>query len=306
MKKIDIHIHVTGYPRDLQPPIYGTQNKYWPRTEEIIPMLDEAGIEKAVILPLSSPEGRDLLITTEDAAISAREHPDRFFWFCNPDPRMVTNSEKTDFSYYLDFYKKCGAKGVGEVTANLYADSTLMDNFFFHCAETDMPVLIHISPAPGVGYGIVDDRGLYRIEKMLKKYPRLKIIGHSQPFWSEISADNTEATRNSYPTGKVIEGRLHKLLRDYENLYCDLSAGSGLNAMIRDEDHALRFLDEFQDKVMFATDICSAQNTHHLSISRFYDRLRNENRISENSYRKICRENAIRILKLDIAGQEKP
>jgi predicted TIM-barrel fold metal-dependent hydrolase len=180
-----------------------------------------------------------------------------------------------------------------------------MDNFFFHCAETDMPVLIHISPALGAGYGIVDDLGLHRIEKMLKKYPGLKIIGHSQPFWSEISGDNTEALRNSYPPGKVIEGRLHKLLRDHENLYCDLSAGSGLNAMTRDEDHALRFLDEFQDKIMFATDICSAQNTHHLSISRFYDRLLNENLLSETIYRKICRENAIRILKLDTGEQKK-
>jgi predicted TIM-barrel fold metal-dependent hydrolase len=161
-----------------------------------------------------------------------------------------------------------------------------------------MPVLIHISPALGEGYGIVDDLGLCRLEKMLKKYPKLRIIGHSQPFWSEISGDNTESLRNRYPAGKVTQGRLHKLLRDYEHLYGDLSAGSGLNAMTRDEDHALRFLEEFQDKLMFATDICSAQNTHHLAISRFYDRLHEGKLISEQIYRKICRDNAIRILKL--------
>lgn len=299
MKKIDIHIHITGYPRKLQAPVFGTKDTYWPLAEEILPMLDEAGIEKAVILPLSSPEGRDILITTEDAALTAEKYKDRFFWFCNPDPRMGNNSARTDFSYYLDFYKSCGAKGVGEVTANLYADGVLMDNFFYHCAETDMPVLIHISPAIGEGYGLVDDLGLYRLEKMLKKYPGLRIIGHSQLFWSELSRDNTESTRSGYPTGKVIEGRLHKLLRDYEYLYGDLSAMSGLNAMTRDEDHALRFLEEFQDKLMFATDICSPQNTHHLAISWFYDRLLGENLISEQIYRKICRDNAVRILKLE-------
>jgi predicted TIM-barrel fold metal-dependent hydrolase len=299
MKKIDIHVHVTGYPRKLQPPNYGTRDQYWPLAKEIIPMLDEAEIEKAVILPLSSPESRDILITTEDAALTAKKHKDRFFWFCNPDPRMGNNSASTDFSYYLDFYKSRGAKGVGEVTANLYADEALMDNFFYHCAETDMPVLIHISPAIGEGYGIVDDLGLYRLEKMLKKYPKLRIIGHSQPFWSELSGDNTESTRNGYPTGKVTEGRLHKLLRDYAYLYCDLSAMSGLNAMTRDEDHALRFLEEFQEKLMFATDICSPQNTHHLAISRFYDRLYSEKLINEQIYRKICRDNAIRVLKLE-------
>jgi predicted TIM-barrel fold metal-dependent hydrolase len=211
---------------------------------------------------------------------------------------MGTNSARTDFSYYLDFYKRCGAKGVGEVTANLYTDGPLMDNFFYHCAETDMPVIIHISPAVGEGYGIVDDLGLGRLEKMLKKHPKLKIIGHSQPFWSEISGDTTESMRNTYPAGKITGGRLHALLRDYEHLYCDLSAGSGLNAMTRDEDHALRFLEEFQDKLMFGTDICSVQNTHHLALSRFYDRLYDGKLISEQIYRKICRDNAIRILKL--------
>ena len=66
---------------------------------------------------------------------------------------------------------------------------------------------------------------------MLAKYPNLTVIGHSQPFWSEISADVTEKNRNSYPKGKVIPGRTVELFRKYPNLYGDLSpsAGSGFN-----------------------------------------------------------------------------
>jgi predicted TIM-barrel fold metal-dependent hydrolase len=130
-------------------------------------------------------------------------------------------------------YKEMGAKGIGEVTASIYMDDPRADNLFGCCAELDMPVTIHVSIEPD-SYGIADDLGLPRLEKILKKYPKLKLLGHSQVFWSEISADNNEDIRNTYPTGKVTEGRVAQLLRAYPNLYCDLSAGSGANAFMRD------------------------------------------------------------------------
>jgi predicted TIM-barrel fold metal-dependent hydrolase len=37
-------------------------------------------------------------------------------------------------------------------------------------------------------------------------------------------------------------------------MYGDLSAGSGLNALSRDEDHARQFLARHQDKLMFGSD----------------------------------------------------
>ena len=101
---------------------------------------------------------------------------------------------------------------------------------------------IHVSPRPNFNYGIVDEIGLPRIERVLKKFPDLKLIGHSQPFWAEMSADLTEETRNAYPTGKVTPGRLVQLMHECENLYCDLSAGSGGNALMRDPEHAVQFL----------------------------------------------------------------
>ena len=304
VKKIDIHVHATSWTKEIQPPYYVTKS-YKPNEEELLLMLDQAGIEKAILLSLCSSECGNLIITSEDAYNIAKNYGNRFYWFCGIDPRQISNSENADLGYLIMHYKNLGAKGVGELIANLYVDEPLMDNLFYHCQECDMPVIIHISPPPKKAgqatgcYGIIDDLGLPRLEKILKKYPKLKVIGHSQPFWSEISADVTEETRNTYPSGKVKEGRLFKLLRDYENLYCDLSANSGLNAMERDKESAVKFLNEFSDKVMFGTDICAPENNHHLAISDFYDELYEQGLISELVYKKICRENAIRILKLD-------
>ena len=44
------------------------------------------------------------------------------------------------------------------------------------------------------------------------------------------------------------------MLSDYPNFFGDMSAGSGLNALTRDEDHARGFLERHQDKLMFGSD----------------------------------------------------
>ena len=58
-----------------------------------------------------------------------------------------------------------------------------------------------------------------------------------------------------YPTGAVTRGGItDRLLSDYPNMYGDLSAGSGLNALLRDEDHAREFLKRHQDRLVFGSD----------------------------------------------------
>ena len=165
-------------------------------------------------------------------------------------------------------------------------------------AQIDFPVTIHISPRPNYNYGIVDDIGLPRLEKMLKKHPDVKILGHSQPFWAEMSADLTEDMRNDYPKGKVTEGRLPKLMREYGNLYCDLSAGSGANALMRDPEYAARFMEEFADRILYACDFCTITNAHQFAFNDFLDQMVTDGMLSEENYRKIVRGNAERLLKL--------
>jgi len=157
-------------------------------------------------------------------------------------------------------------------------------------------VLIHLAPKPNGYYGIVDDLGLPRIEKMLKKYPDLQIIGHSQVFWSEISADNTEELRGGYPKGKVTDGTIARLMREYGNLTCDLSAGSGSNAMMRDPEYAARFMEEFADRIYYGTDIGSINCTFQYMFDEFLTGMVEKNMLSQTNYEKIIRRNAEKLL----------
>ena len=110
----------------------------------------------------------------------------------------------------------------------------------FQAAEKlGMPILFHMSPQEGYEYGIVDEPGLPMLEEALEKYPGLKFIGHSQPFWHEISQDAKPdlKSRMEWGRGPVREGgRLVCLMRNYKNLYADLSANSGGCAIMRDAE----------------------------------------------------------------------
>ena len=69
----------------------------------------------------------------------------------------------------------------------------------------------------------------------------------------------TVADHCAYPSYPIKEeGAVPKLFRRYKNLWGDLSAGSGYNALARDVDYAVKFLNEFQDRLCFGTDICYA------------------------------------------------
>ena len=293
MKKIDVHIHTSMWEKaQIQP------GAILASPEEIRQSYRELDIEKGFLLPLISPEYRFCIQTNEETEYLADKYSDLFYWFCNVDPRMGHNTPKSDLSYFLDHYKNRGAIGVGEVTANLYADDPLIDNLFYHCQECDMPVTIHIAHQKYDCYGIIDELGLPGLERLLKKYPKVKILGHSPCFWNEIGDNATEENRKGYVTGKVNDGTIVRLMREYPNLYCDLSAGSGYTAMSRDSDFSYRFIEEFSDRLMYGTDICQPfQKTY---LAAWLDESFEKGCISEENYRKICRENAIRIFNLDL------
>lgn len=301
IKKIDIHSHATLFPEYFPP--YRDEAHGNPRmvsAEELIDMYDQLGIEKSVLLPISSPEGQMSVLSSESCKYLTVKYPDRFFWFCNVDPRAHQNTPTSDLVYLLEHYKSLGAKGLGELTANLYVDDPKLENLFTACEICDMPITIHIAPKANVDYGIYDDVGLPRIEKVLANHPKLKLIGHSQAFWAEISGDLKPEERGIYPTGKVTEGgSIVRLMRKYPNLYCDLSAGSGSNALMRDPEFAARFIEEFSDRLMYACDICTVHCEFTFVFRDFLYKMYDDGMLSEENYRKLARENAIRILKLD-------
>ncbi len=294
-KKIDIHAHVTPYKQYAMP--NRATGCSMVDSGELLGFYDRLNIEKGILLPTCSAAGLYEVRTNGEIKSVVDRHPDRFHWFCYVDPQTGANDPKEDLSYFLEFYKRLGAIGVGELSSQLPLDDPLVDNLFSHCEACSLPVTIHLAPisAKYGYYGLQDDLGLPRLEKMLKKHKDLKILGHSQLFWAEISADVTEESRTGYPAGKVREGRIAELLRDYPNLYCDCSATSGANAFQRDPEYAARFLEEFSDRVLYGCDICAVCNTFPFSFDAFLDRMVAEGMIREEVYYRLVRGNAERL-----------
>jgi hypothetical protein len=49
-------------------------------------------------------------------------------------------------------------------------------------------------------------------------------------------------------------GRCDELLGTYDNLYADISMGSGFNAITRDVEYSQGFLERHHEKLLFGTD----------------------------------------------------
>jgi len=195
---IDIHTHTA---EKRHPKLQRPDGSHNPTPERLIEMMDASGIDKAVILSGVSPEYRYTIIPPEEILRIAEKYPDRFIPFCNIDPRYLTNSTQANFRPLIEVYKELGCKGIGEYIPNIPFDDPLNMNFFQYAEESGLPLTFHIAPKQGGYYGCVDDIGLPRMEKVLKAFPGLTLLGHSQPFWAEISMDVSEENRNSYPKG---------------------------------------------------------------------------------------------------------
>ncbi len=291
---IDVHGHTRMFPG---PPREEGGKTTYTMPEDLIKRHDEVGIEKAILLPGVSPDCVLEVQAVEEIIEICRKYPDRFVPFCNLDPRAITNSPDAPLGDILGHYRDAGCKGIGEVTANLPFGDLMVQNLFKHAQELELPLTFHISTKIGGTYGLYDDPGLPQLERSLRTFPELKFFGHSQAFWAEMAPLATPADRDEYPNYPVKEeGVIPKLFRRYPNLYGDLSANSGCNALARDPDYAAKFLDEFQDRLMFGTDICIPGTPTPLVDLLL--KFREEKRISEEIFQKVARENVIRLLDL--------
>ncbi len=295
---IDIHTHTA---RRRPPAVARPNGCCYPTPESLIRMLDANGIDRAVVFSMVSPECRYTLVPPEETLAICAEWPERLIPFCNLDPRFLTNSPRADFRPLLNAYRALGCKGLGEYIPNLPFDDPLNLNLFMQCEELGFPVLFHLAPALGGYYGLYDAPGLPRLENVLRACPRLVFLAHSQVFWAEIAplADASPEARHGYPKGPVREGgRVVELMRRYPNLHGDLSAGSGLNALTRDAGFGLAFLEEFQDRLYFGTDIAS--DPQEPACVPYFRKLKDERLISDEAFEKITWRNAARLLGLAI------
>lgn len=294
VKKIDMHVHASESMWPMMP------GRRWITPEEILTIYERIGVEKGVLLPSILNEYYWQISSNYEIKQIVDKYPERFTWFCNIDPRQGFHSEDSDFTEYIGVCKANGARGVGEICGNLYFDDPLVLNLLRQCEQCEMPVIFHIG-FKGGDYGLVDEMGLPRLEKVLQMFPKLTFLGHSQKFWAEISGDLKEEERGGSPTGKVVPGgRVVELMRKYPNLCADLSAGSGYNAISRDPEFSYAFIEEFQDRLFYGTDMCLPQHSLSpmLKLSEFLDDAVLNGKISQAAYEKVSRLNAIKLLKL--------
>ena len=289
---IDIHCHAY---RKAQPTV--TLEVSFATAEQIIERYDDLDIDRGVLMPVVSPEVY-LPQSNDDILEMAQNSNGRFIPFCCVDPRALTNSAEAPLGDLLRYYKDIGFKGFGEAMFNLPFLDPLTQNLLKHVEDVGFPFGFHLADKIGGVYGLYDEVGLPQLEETLQKFPNLKILGHSPTFWSQIGQlETTDNLVHHYPTYPIKEeGAVPKLLRKYANMYGDLSARSGANALMRDPEYAAGFENEFQDKLMFGTDICSADQ--ELPLAGFLLNLKKENKITEEVFNKVARGNAIRVLVL--------
>ena len=289
---IDIHGHTYKYP---YPDVNG--RFLFSNPAQLTEIYNDLGIEKAVLLPLVGPEV--YLPQSNDEILEIyEEYKGIFIPFCNFDPRALTNSPDAPFGYILSYYKEKGCRGVGEFIPNLPWFHPLIQNFLKHVEKVKFLLIFEMAGSIGGDYRVYDEPGFFQFEDCLKNFPDLIFIGYGTVFWSEISVLKIPSDRITYPSYPVEkEGRVSQLCRKYPNLYGDLSAKSGFNAISRDPEYGVKFLNEFQDKLFFGTDICYPNTP--VPLVDLLMKWKREKKISEKVFNKIAKENLIKLLNLE-------
>lgn len=221
----------------------------------------------------------------EACARFAQAHREAYVFGANEVPDLKETTRE------IERYLKRGAVVIAEQKFGVPCDSADMQKIYALARAYDVPVLMHWQFE-------MYNYGFERFYKMLERFPRVNFIGHAQTWWANIDKGHTVQS-TLYPKGPVTAGGFtDRYLSDYANMFGDLSAGSGLNALTRDEDFTRDFLTRHQDKLLYGSD-CSdsegagpkCQGSQTLAVIR---RLAASTAIE----RKLLYGNAVGLLKL--------
>lgn len=252
---IDCHQHVLFHGYDA---------------DKLVNHLDTLGVEKAWLLTWESVDGSlesmYQHLSIEDVWRAYKKYPQRFIPFYAPDPR------REDAEKRLKKWAKRGIRGYGEHKVRIKIDNPDSLRIYKLCGELALPVLFHMDvplpPNSRFWYNV----GIDDLEKVLKECPRTTFITHGPGWWRYISG-NAEKVKDLYPKGKVRKGgKVIRLLEKHPNLYGDLSAGSGLNALTRDRKFGINFVNKFSKKLLYGTDFHDSKHLEYLlAKNRFKD-----------------------------------
>lgn len=153
---------------------------------------------------------------------------------------------------------------------NLKFDDPKNLRLYEACAKVGMPIMFHYSDRARN----MDEKGMPRLENVLKLYPNCTIIAHGD-WWRSLS-----------------EGSCGRLLETYPNLYADISCTVGRAGMGRDKERTRTFFIRHADKLLFGTD-SGWWSFGKAPAPEFV--LIDELKLPKEVEEKICRQNAERL-----------
>ncbi len=271
---IDIHTHLGKIMLDREPLT----------ADILLSAMDKLGIEQSVILPLENPEETHYYVPTKEVIEICRKHPDRLIPFCGVDPRRGGPDFKPDFKVILKEYIEQGCRGFGEHLAGLPINDPRSIEIYKACGELGLPIILHIDR-----WRNTDSVHLPAFERVLFENPNTNFIAHGPGWWAEISSEvDPEIT---YPLGKVEPGGwIDYLFSRYPNLYADLSARSGYNALVRDKEFGVEFVRRNYQRLLFGTDyLYPEQDIPIVELIRNMD-------LTEEQFEAITRGNALELM----------
>jgi len=219
-------------------------------TGEVIAYLDRLGIDRCWLLSWVDEQPCDesySRMSVEDVLKTTAAHPGRFVPFASVDPR------RPDRLSLLRQWLEKGCRGLGEQKHQVAIDDPRQMELFQAAGEAGVPVLFHMDvPLPGQSFWYNTDCG--RLAAALAACSSTTFVGHGPGFWRAV-CDESLNPPEPYPKGPITrEGPVPDLLKRFPNLYADISAGSGVNALTRDPKWTRGFVDRFWDRILYGTD----------------------------------------------------
>lgn len=234
--RIDCHIHVNWLGYDAK---------------KLIGHYDSLGIDKVWLLTWEEVNGLTFHyqhLCFEDMWAAYKRYPARIIPFYAPDPR------RPDAERALREAIKKGIKGFGECKVRVCLEDPDLNKLFRIAGDAGLPVLIHMDKPLPPNFDYWYNYGIDGLGRVLEALPNTNFVGHGPGFWRYVSGDE-DHNMSEYPKGKVKPGgKLLKLLNRHKNLWCDISAGSGLGAISRDREWGKKFLINYCDRILYGTD----------------------------------------------------
>lgn len=280
---------------------HGHPNYHGYGAERIVQNMDEQGIDKMWLLSWEIPvseydaiQNQPTMSATAGSGIDladvlevSRYAPDRFILGYAPHPKRPDAIARIKSAVELYPIRLAGE----------YKSRTLFDDpdalrLLQTFGELGLPVTIHLeygTPPLGANYPWPDwwyGGTIGALERAVVECPDTIFIGHGPGWWSHISGDDL-FDKIMYPDAPIAPGGKNpEMLVQYPNMYADLSATSGLNALKRNEEFGRQFMVDHADKLLWARDNFDHDLADHLSTLE----------LPPDVYEKIAHRNAEKLL----------